>query len=754
MFYDYLRKKAILLLLLILYSADLYGADNQPEISSASQTRPAVGLVLSGGGACGMAHIGVLKAIEKYNISVDYITGTSMGAIIGILYSCGYSALEIEAIVEGIDWDALLYDRIKRKDINHRDRDIYEKSVIRLEVENRKIKLPEGLSYGQNACSMLSKLTWGQRYIRDFSKLPIPFKCIATDIQTGEAVVLEKGSIADAVRASMAIPSIFSAIEIDGKLLVDGGFTRNLPVSDIKAMGADIVIAVDAGTPLYKKEELNNFTKVIDQVTRLVVSGTTLEEKKLADKVITPDLKNFNVFDFEESSAIIEAGEAAAALEENYFAELSRKLNIKSEVTENKVTGHSPAWNAMMYESMVIDKIIIEDNKKISDSKIINTMGIREGAILSSEKLSSAVGRLYGTRDFYLIRYSVDNIEGKNILTVMTEEAADQELFISTNYNTNDNASLFLGTAYKDFIVDNSRLDLKGKFGENFQYTFKYYLPVFWFGNIDAGAGLGFSRRDFYLYDEKGDKESKVYSDFFDSSLFMEKTIFNSMFAGIAGEKDYITYKDDISVYDIEGSLDYYKLRLYLLLDTLDSSVYPERGIRVWSSAERIFIDDSFSSGIVTQKSGFENYNQIKAESAFYLPVSRFLTLAPSLVYCGIDIPDYKKGIGFLAGGYNSRIEKEIFGFEGLMPGDIIADNLAIGKIGANIRFLDHFIFTPFYGRLYYNFDENGSNGEVINSYGGTLALVNTFFGPVEISLSKADSREYPVFYFNFGFNF
>ena len=192
MFYDYLRKKAILLLLLILYSADLYGADNQPDISSASQTMPAVGLVLSGGGACGMAHIGVLKAIEKYNIPVDYITGTSMGAIIGILYSCGYSALEIEAIVEGIDWDALLYDRIKRKDINHRDRDIYEKSVIRLEVENRKIKLPEGLSYGQNACSMLSKLTWGQRYIRDFSKLPIPFKCIATDIQTGEAVVLEK----------------------------------------------------------------------------------------------------------------------------------------------------------------------------------------------------------------------------------------------------------------------------------------------------------------------------------------------------------------------------------------------------------------------------------------------------------------------------------------------------------------------------------------------------------------------------------
>jgi NTE family protein len=738
----------------MLFPISLFASDNQIDISPDLPERARIGLVLSGGGACGMAHIGILKAIEKYNIPVDYITGTSMGAIVGILYSCGYSASEIEMIVEEIEWDALLYDKIERKYISHRDREIYEKSILRLEVENRKIKLPEGLTYGQNAFRMLSKLTWSQRNVRDFSQLPIPFKCIATDIQTGEAVVLDKGNIADAVRASMAIPSIFSAIEIDGKLLVDGGFTRNLPVSDVKAMGADIVIAVDAGTPLYKKEELNNFTKVIDQVTRLVVSNTAKEERILADKVIIPDLKNFNTFNFDESSEIIKAGEAAAALEESYFAELSLQLNSGTDFPKKNDSEHSPAWNAMKYESIVVDKIIIEGNQKILDSKIINLLGIREGEILTAEKLNSSIGRLYGTMDFYLIRYSVLTIEGENILYIMTEESADQELFISTNYNTNDNASLYLGTAYKDFLIDDSRLDLKGKFGENFQYNFKYYIPVSWLGNIETGIRMGYSRRDFFLYNDKGEKESKIYSDLFDSSFFVEKTIFNSMFVGTAAEKDYITYKDDISVYDIDGSLDYNKIRLYLLLDILDSSVYPTRGLRFWSSAERIFIADSFTSGFILQNSGIENYNQIKADADFYFPLFPFMTLNSSIVYCGTDNPDYNKGIGFLVGGSKSRIENEFIGFEGLMPGDVIADNLVKAKTGVNFRFLEHFVFTPFYVKLYYNFDENGSKGEVINSYGGTLALVNTFFGPIEISLSKADKRKYPVFYFNFGFNF
>ena len=257
-----------------------------------------VGLVLSGGGALGMAHIGVLKMIEKYEIPIDYVTGTSMGAIIGALYASGYSASEIEEIIDSIGWIDLLSDKTERKYRALADREQFEKSIILLNFEKLKPKLPEGLIYGQNIYNLLSLLTWHVREIKDFNDLPIPFKCVATDIQTGEAVVLEKGNLVDAVRASMAIPSVFSAIEIDGKLLVDGGVVRNIPVSDVKEMGADIVIASDVSTPRYSKEELDSFPIVIDQLIKLRFSTHDDYEKSLADLVIIHDLKDYNISSF------------------------------------------------------------------------------------------------------------------------------------------------------------------------------------------------------------------------------------------------------------------------------------------------------------------------------------------------------------------------------------------------------------------------------------------------------------------------
>lgn len=714
----------------------------------AAKERPEIALVLSGGGACGMAHIGALKVIEQYAIPVDYITGTSMGAIIGALYSCGYSAQMIEEIISGINWDKLLTDRVDRKYTGYNDRGIYEKSVIQLEFSEGTLKLPEGLSYGQNIYNLLSKLTWEHRNIRDFSQLPIPFKCAATDIQTGEAVILEKGNLVDAVRASMAIPSIFSAIEIDGRLLVDGGFTKNLPVAEARGMGADIVIAVDAGTPLYEKDELDNFTKVIDQVTRLVVAATAEEEKNLADLVITPDLKNFNVYNFSESREIIKSGENAAAKASEFLGSLSG-----ADKGWAKKGGFAAVIDDDTDNSIIIDLIYINGNKRISREKILNTMNLAEGSSIDSEIIFESIEKLYGTRDFDIIRYSYDYIDEKNILYIEVTESAEQKIYLAMNYNSNENAALLLSTAYKNLLINDSRFEFKSRLGENFLFNLRYYLKLSFFGNINTGIGSSYSRKSFFLYDENRNKESRLYADFFDVSFFAEKAFTNAVYAGAAAEKNYVTYRDDISVYDIEDTLDYYKARLYLVLDTLDYPVYPDKGVFAWISGERIFLSGSFSSGLITEPAEAESYNQVKAWLGFHLPFASFLTFSPSFFYCGTDNSNYEKGIGFFIGGQNTGVEKDFIGFKGLLPGDIIADNMAATEISFNLRFLGHFVFTPYYARLYYNFDDTGSGGGTVNSIGASLAYVSTLLGPVELSITRSDFRDYPVFFFNFGFN-
>lgn len=221
--------------------------------------RPKVGLVLSGGGARGAAHVGVLKVLEKQHVIVDCIAGTSMGAVVGGLYASGLSPEDIEKELESIDWKDIFSDAPNRQELPFRRKKDAQKYLTGVEigVKNGKIALPKGLIAGQKLGFLLKSLTLHTTDIDEFDHLPIPFRAIAADIETGEMVVLSRGNFAEALRASMSIPGVFSPVEIDGRLLVDGGIARNLPVDVVKQMGADVVIAVDIGSTLSKREDLN-----------------------------------------------------------------------------------------------------------------------------------------------------------------------------------------------------------------------------------------------------------------------------------------------------------------------------------------------------------------------------------------------------------------------------------------------------------------------------------------------------------------
>ncbi|PZQ78063.1 MAG: patatin, partial [Flavobacterium johnsoniae] len=295
--------KKIALILLLMFSVSV--------VFSQEQKKPKVGLVLSGGGAKGLAHIGVLKVLEESGVEISYIGGTSMGAIIGGLYASGYSATQIDSIFKTTDYDALIQDYIPRSTKNFYEKRNDELYALTLPFKKMKIGIPRALSKGLYNFNMLNKLTHNVRHIRDFNQLPIPFLCIATDIETGQQVLLNKGSLPQAMIASAALPSLYMPVEIDGKLLVDGGVTNNYPILEVKNLGADVIIGVDVQDDLKDRDALTDATKILVQISNMQMIQKMDRKRKATDIYIKPDITAYSVISFSQGNEIIKTGEGA-----------------------------------------------------------------------------------------------------------------------------------------------------------------------------------------------------------------------------------------------------------------------------------------------------------------------------------------------------------------------------------------------------------------------------------------------------------
>ena len=295
---------------------------------AAEAGKPKVGLVLSGGAARGLAHVGVLKALEEQGIHIDAIAGTSMGAVIGGLYASGYKIDELEKLALSIDWKEALSDAPEREDVPFRrkqdDRDFLVKQKLSFR-DDGSLGLPLGVIQGQNLALLLESLLAHSSDIRDFDKLPIPFRAVATDIVNGEKVVFRKGHLPQVIRASMSIPAVFAPVEINGQLLVDGGMVDNIPVDVAREMGVDIVIVVDIGTPLRGRKELNTVFDILNQSITLMTrsnSEVQLASLKPDDILIQPVLASYGTTDFGRSADIINAGYRATQILEKRLASL------------------------------------------------------------------------------------------------------------------------------------------------------------------------------------------------------------------------------------------------------------------------------------------------------------------------------------------------------------------------------------------------------------------------------------------------
>ena len=281
----------------------------------AQQPRKKVGLVLGGGGAKGAAEVGVLKVLEEADIPVDYIAGTSIGAIVGGLYAIGYDAADIDSLYRNQNWLFLLSDQVKRESETFLSKEEREKYIVHIPLsKERKVSLPTGYVKGQNIFNLFSKLTVGYHQVDDFSNLPIPYRCVAVDLVEGKEVVFSSGSLPLAMRASMSIPGVFAPVEWKGKMLVDGGALNNLPVDVAKEMGADVIICVDLSTGWKKKEELKSASSVVEQLISMMGQNKYRKNMAEADLYINPSLKGYSAASFQSEAidTMIQRGEQAA----------------------------------------------------------------------------------------------------------------------------------------------------------------------------------------------------------------------------------------------------------------------------------------------------------------------------------------------------------------------------------------------------------------------------------------------------------
>ncbi|MBN2070603.1 MAG: patatin-like phospholipase family protein [Candidatus Krumholzibacteriota bacterium] len=407
---------------------------------------------MSGGGALGLAHIGVLRVLQEHGVPVDIVSGNSMGAVVGALFAIGYTPDEIEDAVSGTDWMDLFKEKPDRTTIPVYKRDSEERYQVRFTVQGKKVDFLPGIKSGQSIHMLFSRLAWPAHLINDFSDFPRPFRCLATDIETGEAVVLDRGFLPDAMRASMSIPGVFTPFRMNGRLLVDGFLSRDFPVEDLREMGADIIIGVNTGLRPLSADSIDTMIEIITQSVLLTLRPALEREGSLCDILIAPDLEKFTVIDFMKTSEIIRAGEDAARKISARLDELADSMS-RWEYDPPRMKGTSDY-------PLEITEISIIGEEMISEEAIKSTLGIEPPAIVDASILDRATRRLFGTGAFEYVRYRLKRTAGGISLLYYLKEDKRDFLNIGLYYDTISRHSLLIALDIHDPLTKGSELDL------------------------------------------------------------------------------------------------------------------------------------------------------------------------------------------------------------------------------------------------------------------------------------------------------
>ncbi|MDH5412865.1 MAG: patatin-like phospholipase family protein, partial [Flavobacteriaceae bacterium] len=429
-----------------------------------------VGLVLSGGGAKGFAHVGVLKVLEEAGVRVDYIGGTSMGAIIGALYASGYSANELDSIVTSLNYSELMQDILPRKAKSLYQKENTEKYALTLRLKNGNIALPSAISKGQNVFNMLSRLTEHVHSIEDFSELPIPFFCVATNLENGAIEILEKGFLPLAVRASGSFPTLLDPVEIDGKLLTDGGVVNNFPVDIMRQKGVDLIIGVDVQDKLHERENLDSAPKIVMQIISFQMYNEVGTKRKETDLYLHPDISDYNVVSFEVAKEIIDKGESVAQKQLNQLKSIANK-QVGIDISALDKGKHKKQ------EQFYLNKITIIGNKNYTKEYVLGKLKLIESSSTSYKKFNEGIDNLSATGNFKSIQYKFLKKEGGLELEFhLKEEEEYSYLQFGIHYDDLYKTGGLINYTTKHAIFKNDLLSADLILGDNIRYNIDYFI--------------------------------------------------------------------------------------------------------------------------------------------------------------------------------------------------------------------------------------------------------------------------------------
>lgn len=731
-----------------------------------SQESPKVGVVLSGGGAKGLAHIGALKVIEEAGVKVDYIGGTSMGAIVGALYAAGYSATELDSIFRATDFNELIQDDVPRGAKTFYEKDDSERYALSLPFNGFKISFPQGISGGQRIYGELVRLLYHVKDIRDFNQLPIPFVCIATNVETGEEVVLDSGFLPEAITASGTFPSLFEPSEIDGDILIDGGVVNNYPIDEVKEMGADIIIGVDVQHGLVKRESLSSATGILLQINNYRTVKDMVEKREKTDIYIKPEIGDFSVIDFDHAAEIMEIGEKAA---EARFDELVKVAREQATMDEKNYKGE-------VSDSLIINRLMIKGDTRYSRGYVKGKLRVDLGEKISFEKLQQGINNLAATGNFKALRYELaSNGLGTDLILKLKDDPTKMFFKMGAHYDDLYKSAALINLTRKGLFFQDDVASFDFILGDHIRYNLEYYVDkgAYWsfginssFTDFDQEIDYGLISSNFDVVDDPNIGQILLDVSDWTNQLYLQTVLREEFAFSIGAEHKLLRYSTrtltsnaqmaEASFTPSSGDRTFFEDSNYfsafgkLILDTYDDKYFPTEGLLFDGDFHLYLFSSDFN----------DNFKEFSIAKARMGTVFRLL---PNLYFNLETEGGFKLGTSsvgsfdFVLGGFgNDFINNFIpfFGYDFLsLPGNSFVK--AYGRLDIEIAPKNHILFTANVANVEDDLFRTGEwFSEPYFSGFGVGYGFESFLGPVQVYYSWSPQLDDSNVFFSVGFWF
>ena len=712
--------------------------------------RKKIGLVLSGGGAKGFAHIGVLKVLEKAGIKIDYITGTSMGSVIGGLYASGYNATQIDSIFKATNFDELVNDYIPRTSKNFYEKRNDEMYAISLPFNNFKVGVPIAISKGLYNYNSLNQLFQTVQDVNDFSKLPIPFSCYATDIETGKEILLNKGYLPQAILASSAFPTLFSPVEIDGKMLVDGGISNNYPIERVIEMGAEIVIGVDVQDDLKKRDELKEATRILVQITNLQMIENMTGKSKLTTIYIKPEVSQYGVISFDKGEEIMLIGEQKA----NDF--LTELMKYSSNLKPND---YKPLKN--ITQKLNINSIDVNDLQNYTRAYVIGKLGFNNGETITYEDLRNGINKINATQNFASINYRLQKTDQNKTTLILELKENEIKNFVKfgLHYDGLYKSAILANITRKKSLFKNDVASLDVILGDNFRYNFDYYLDNGFytsfgvkskFNSFTRNVGTDFNNGD--TFQLLGISSLNInYNDLI-NQVYVQ-TVFKQKFSiQLGAEYRHINIRSETLVNNsqIFENSDYYSLFGNLKFDSLDNKYFPKKGFCFVGEFQSYFNGQDFE----------KNLNPLSIAKGELIFAKSFFNKATLKLQSELGFTIGNRDLPFLNfvfGGYgfaqNTNF-RQLCGYDFL---SVTSNSFFKNTITIDYEFYkkNHFNFAGNFANIGDNLFRSTNTIEIPRYSGYAVGYgLETIVGPIDLKYNWSPGTNKGYLWFNLGFWF